>query len=414
MQLRVLPGVGDHVPQGQAVLGGDGPGLFHGGVPDAPRGIVDDTGQAQVVAGVVDDAQVGQHILDLRPVEEPGAADYPVGDAQALEGHLQLVGLGVHAVEYGVAVPGLARPVVDHEGFGDKPGLVVLVHGGVQGHLGPFVPGGPKFLALAAVVVADDGVGGGQDIFGGAVVLLQPDGAAALVLILEGEDIFDGGSPEAVDGLVVVPHHADVLPAPRQQGGEQILQVVGVLVLIDQYVVKFSLIICPNVIELLEQPHGVEDDVVEVQRPGFPQALFIGGVQPGDFLQPVVAVPVGLPGEIGGQLQLVLGPGDGGQHRAGGELLVVKAQLLEAVLHHPQGVVGIVDGEGGGEAQLFDVPAEDAHAGGVEGGGPHVPGLGAQHPLQAGLELAGGLVGEGDGDDGPGGGGFHGAQPPGL
>ena len=50
----------------------------------------------------------------------------------------------------------------------------------------------------------------------------------------------------------------------------------------------------------------------------------------------------------------------------------------------------------------------------MEGGGPDVPGGGAAHPLQALLQLPGGLVGEGDGDDRPGDGGFHGAQPHGL
>ena len=192
------------------------------------------------------------------------------------------------------------------------------------------------------------------------------------------------------------------------------MQVVGVLVLVDEYVAEFFLIIFQNVVMCLEQPDGVQDDVVEVQRPGLPQAFFVLGIQLGDFLQPEVAGGIALPGEVRRQLELILGPGNCGQHRAGGELLVVETQLLDAVLHHPLGVVGVVDGEGGGEAQLLDVPAQDAHAGGVEGGRPHVPGGGAQQGGQPVLQLPGGLVGEGDGDDGPGGGGVQGAQPVGL
>ena len=107
--------------------------------------------------------------------------------------------------------------------------------------------------------------------------------------------------------------------------------------------------------------------------------------------------------EVFRQLHLVLGLGDGAQHRAGREELLVHAKLLEAVLHHPDGVVGVVDGEGGGEAQPLNIPAQDAHTGGVEGGGPDVQGLGAQYPLQAVFQLSGGLVGKGDGQDGPGG-----------
>ena len=83
-------------------------------------------------------------------------------------------------------------------------------------------------------------------------------------------------------------------------------------------------------------------------------------------------------------------------------MLFVDIQVLQAVLHHPQGVVGVIDGKGGGEAQLLDVPAQNTHTGGVEGGGPHVLPGGAQHPGQAVLQLSGGLVGKGDGQDGPG------------
>ena len=201
---------------------------------------------------------------------------------------------------------------------------------------------------------------------------------------------------------------------PGQQGGEQVLQVVGVLVLVDEDVAEFFLIIFQNVVMCLEQSNGVEDNIVKVQRPGLPQPFFILRIELGDPLQPEVAGRPALPGEIRRQLELILGPGNCGQHRAGGELLVVETQLLDAVLHHPLGVVGVVDGEGGGEAQLLNVPAQDAHAGGVEGGRPHVPGGGAQHSFQPGLQLPGGLVGEGDGDDGPGGGGVQGAQPVGL
>ena len=42
--------------------------------------------------------------------------------------------------------------------------------------------------------------------------------------------------------------------------------------------------------------------------------------------------------------------------------------------------------------------------------GPDIRRLRAQHPLQAVLELVGGLIGKCNGDDAPGGGGVHTAQ----
>ena len=91
LKLRVGGGVRDDLPQGQPLLRGDGAGALHGGAANAPGRIVDDAAQAQVVLMVGDDAQIGQHVLDLRAVKEAGAADDPVGDAVALEGHLKLV-----------------------------------------------------------------------------------------------------------------------------------------------------------------------------------------------------------------------------------------------------------------------------------------------------------------------------------
>ena len=99
LQLRVGGGVGRHLPQGQPLTQSNVPGPVHRGLADAPGGIVDDAGEAQVVGVVVDGAQVGQHVLDLQAVKELHAAVDLVGDAVALEGHLQGVGLGVGAVE---------------------------------------------------------------------------------------------------------------------------------------------------------------------------------------------------------------------------------------------------------------------------------------------------------------------------
>ena len=213
--------------------------------------------QAQVIGRVVDHAQVGQHILDLRPIEEPSAADDAVGDAVALEGVLHGVGLGVHPVEHRVVLP--LPPLLN---AGDDLGghilrLVRLVHRHIQADLIPCPLLRPQLLALAPLVVLDDGVGCVQDVLGGAVVLLQPDDPSALVLLLEGEDILNGSAAEAINGLVVVAHHADVLPLPRQGGRQQVLQVVGVLVFVDEDVAELVLLILPCLLVFQEQADGM-------------------------------------------------------------------------------------------------------------------------------------------------------------
>ena len=108
-------------------------------------------------------------------------------------------------------------------------------------------------------------VGGVQDGLGGAVVLLQPDDPGAPVLLLKAEDVFNGGAPEAVDALVVVTHHADIFITPGQQGGQQVLHVVGILVLVHQDVAEFPLVVCTDVLIFLQELDCLENDVVKVQ-----------------------------------------------------------------------------------------------------------------------------------------------------
>ena len=53
------------------------------GGPDAPLGHVDDALQGHLVGGVDQHPQVGQHVLDLAPLVEAGAADHLVGHARS-------------------------------------------------------------------------------------------------------------------------------------------------------------------------------------------------------------------------------------------------------------------------------------------------------------------------------------------
>ena len=161
--------------EGLPRLGRQGSGGFHGLGPDAAGRVVDHPQQAQVVAGVVDDAEVRQHVFDLRPLEEAEAAHHAVGDTVALEGHFHLVGEGVHAVEHR-AVPPLPPLAIGFQELGsDVHALLPLVPGGVEADLFPLAVVGPEGLALAAHVVLDDTVGGVQNISGGAIVLFQTD-----------------------------------------------------------------------------------------------------------------------------------------------------------------------------------------------------------------------------------------------
>src|SRR4029077_6927353 len=100
---------------------------------------------------------------------------------------------------------------------------------------------GPQRLAEPAAIMRDDPSGGGEDLRGRAVVLLESDDQRAGEIALEFEDVADLGAAPAVDRLVVIADAAQILVLLRQQPQPQILRDVGVLVLIDQEIAKTAL-----------------------------------------------------------------------------------------------------------------------------------------------------------------------------
>ncbi len=71
----------------------------------------------------------------------------------------------------------------------------------------------PQLFAHAAVVIGDQGVGGFENMTGGAIVLLQLDHLMAGVMLLEIENIFYLCTTPAVDRLIIVADHKQVVIA---------------------------------------------------------------------------------------------------------------------------------------------------------------------------------------------------------
>ena len=313
-----------------------------------------------------------------------------------MEGGFQGIGLGVGPVQHGdiFKLPALGQA----EDLGrHKSGLVGLGVGLPDADSAAGGVLGPERLSLPAPIMGDHGVGRLQNGLGGAVVLLQADDLGRWILLLKVENILDGRAPEPVDALVVVAHHAEVLIAPGQQRGQQVLEVVGVLVLVDQHIAELPLIVGPDLLVLLQQLHGQQDDIVEVQGVGLPQAALVLDVGVGGLLGAVIPRCRGNAGKFLRRLLPVLGPADEIEEEPGRKGFLVQIEVPNHVLHHTLGIGGVVDREAAGIAQPVDLPAENPAAGRVEGHGPDVGGSVAQHRRQTVLELVGGLIGEGNG-----------------
>ena len=72
------------------------------------------------------------------------------------------------------------------------------------------------------------------------VVLYQPLPVEDMGIF---QDILNISPPELVNGLVVIAHHTEVFPPPGQKAGQQILEMVGILILIHQHIAELILVI---------------------------------------------------------------------------------------------------------------------------------------------------------------------------
>ena len=218
------------------------------------------------------------------------------------------------------------------------------------------------------------------------------------------QDVADVGGAPGVDRLVGVADDGQAAVAGGPGAGQAVLHDVGVLELVDQDVLEALLVARGDGRLRREQFERAAEQVVEVDGGVVVQGRLVVLEGAGDDLLEVVA-GVGADGR--GAEALVLGARDGAQDAAGGVGAGVDAELDERALDDGQLVGVVVDDEAAGHADGLAVAAQDLGADGVEGAQRHaaraeVVGAAGQQRLDAGAHLAGGLIGEGDGEDAPG------------
>ena len=245
--------------------------------------------------------------------------------------------------------------------------------------------------------MGDEPRGDGEDVAARTVVALEPDHPRAGKVFFEAEDVVDVRPAPAVDRLVVVADAADVAAALRQETQPQVLDGVGVLVLVDQNVAEAALKAGEHVGVLAEKPQRFEQQIAEIDRVQRFQPRLIGGVERR-------AAPGGECRRFrwGNVLRIdaaVLPAVDGARQRPGRPALVVEVLRLQNLLQEPQLIVRIEDGEVRPKADEFGVHAQDFHADRMERAEPGHALMGAGEDADPLAHLARRLVGEGDGQD---------------
>ena len=133
--------------------------------------------------------------------------------------------------------------------------------------------------------MTDDPVSGGENSPCGTVVFFKPKDLAVGIVLLEIQYVPDVGSPECVDALRVVTYDADVAVMTGKLPEKEILDSVGILVLIDKDVPEPVLVPFQDVLVAGEQLERLQEEIVEVHRVGLLQPPLIFLIDKGGLLR---------------------------------------------------------------------------------------------------------------------------------
>ena len=124
----------------------------------------------------------------------------------------------------------------------------------------------PERLFLSSCIVPDHLVRRLQDHFGGTVILLQPDHTRPRKRLFKAEYIFNIRPAEAVNRLIVIPHHTNISIFFCQKAHKAELDRIRILILVYHDITEPLLIVIQNLLADGKQLDRFHQKIVKIQR----------------------------------------------------------------------------------------------------------------------------------------------------
>ena len=389
----------NHCAEGKLPLPGFRFQQFHRLRADTAAGIIDNTAQGDIVLGIDEQLQVSQQILDLAAFIKLDATHDGVRNIIGPHHIFQGSRLCIGAIENGHFPQRYTLPLAAPDLIVDTTPLVELVPGDGDDDLFAAVVCGPELLGVTVRVLFDHCLGRLEDVAAGTVILLQFEYPATGIIPLKLQDVADIGATPAVDGLVVIPDHADVVITIGQLMDNLILHPVGVLVFVDQDVAKSLLVKLQPLRCNLEQLQRLDQQIIKIERVILFELLLVMGIDFMDLLVQVAGVQFGKFVRI---LVVVLGVGDPFAHQLRFQLFEIVTQLQHDRLDQPELIVGVIDDKVTVIAKQLDLTTQNLGEYGMESADPEVCGGGTDQLVYPLFHLSGRFIGEGQGENLPG------------
>ena len=147
---------------------------------------------------------------------------------------------------------------------GDKESLVLLVISPIVDNLFTVFVLSPEILRTAVAVVSDDFISRPKDGFSRAIIFLKQDYLSFRIILFKVQNILHIGSPPAIDRLVSISDHADILKAGSQEFDQLVLSMVGILILVYMDVLVTLLVVGQDIWILVKKPQGQHNQIVKV------------------------------------------------------------------------------------------------------------------------------------------------------
>src|SRR5579859_3447779 len=255
-------------------------------------------------------AHVSESVFDFRAIVEAEAAHEFVAQAAAAEDFFKRARLKIGAVLHGAGLRGVVvENALEFAGDEFRLGVSVACFEVFQVAAGTIF--GAEGLAETFGIVGDDSARGIENLLGGAVVAFELDDAGRREVARKAHEDRNVGAAPAINGLVFIADHADVLLGAREQAQKFVLDAVGVLVFVDVDVLKAGLPLFADWWGIAKEFHGAQQKIVEIEGIAFVQQQFVGGEDVGDFAG--VFVDRGA-AQIFGRLAVILGVADATQN----------------------------------------------------------------------------------------------------
>ena len=242
---------------------------------DTPRREVDDPHKTGVVIGVLKKPQIRQGVFDFGPLKKAQPTIDAIRHSGIEQRRLDHPALRVRAIEHrnffsgGVFAHQLLHFVHHPLGFGKVTTSFKHAHRFSR----PLI--GTQIFTKAFAVVADQRIGGVQDVAVTAVVLLQLDLVLHTKLAHKVRHVADARSAKSVNALIVITYRqnsaagtigAGIRPLAGQHLDPGVLQFVRVLKLINQDMAKAPLVMLPNRIVVTQQFVGPQHQFTKIDH----------------------------------------------------------------------------------------------------------------------------------------------------